>query len=441
MGLAGTGPTGRLAAWATGFRPGPDDLDLAGRALLDTLAVALAARTHPLPRRVAPVLPEPAAWAVAAHVLDFDDLHLPSTTHVSAVCVPAAVASGGGARAFLAGAGVMARLGSMLGWPHYTRGWHATCTAGAPAAAAAAAVAWGLDEEATARALALAVPAAGGVQRAFGTDAKAVQVGQAVAAGLQAARLAAAGVGADPAALDAWLDLVGAGAVADVPDAPAVPGGLAVKLHPCCYALQRPIAAVREVLAGDAPPGPVGAVRVATPRGTTQPLIHHRPTTGLAGKFSLEYAVAATLLDGYPDLASFTDAAVRRPAAQRLLRRVLVEFPGGPAREPGRAGGTGLAGRADGTGPAGRAGAADAGDADGAGLLDGEVTVTVEVGGRIWRSGRLAVPPGAPARPPGPADLAAKAAACGPDVPGLLAGITWEGAADVLRHAVAGSGA
>jgi len=33
----------------------------------------------------------------------------------------------------------MARLGTALGWPHYARGWHATCTAGAPGAAACAA--------------------------------------------------------------------------------------------------------------------------------------------------------------------------------------------------------------------------------------------------------------------------------------------------------------
>ena len=63
------------------------------------------------------------------------------------VCVPTALALGAGARAYLAGAGVMARLGNALGWPHYSAGWHATCTAGAPAAAAGAAVALGLGPE------------------------------------------------------------------------------------------------------------------------------------------------------------------------------------------------------------------------------------------------------------------------------------------------------
>ena len=92
-----------LAEWAHGLRPGPADLDLAGRSLRDTVAVALAARDHPV-TRLAAQLPECARWAVAAHVLDFDDLHMESTTHISAVCVPTALATGGGARAYLAAA-------------------------------------------------------------------------------------------------------------------------------------------------------------------------------------------------------------------------------------------------------------------------------------------------------------------------------------------------
>jgi 2-methylcitrate dehydratase PrpD len=64
------------------------------------------------------------------------------------------------------------------------------------------------------------------------------------------------------------------------------------------------------------------------------PLIHHRPRTGLQGKFSLEYALAACLLDGRLNLATFTDEAVQRPEAQELLVRVTAETsdttPAGP---------------------------------------------------------------------------------------------------------------
>jgi len=71
-----------LAEWAAGLEPEGEDLELAHRSLLDTVAVTLAARDHRV-TRLADGLPEGARWAVAGHVLDFDDLHMPSTTHVS----------------------------------------------------------------------------------------------------------------------------------------------------------------------------------------------------------------------------------------------------------------------------------------------------------------------------------------------------------------------
>ena len=87
-----------LAQWAARLDPAPGDLELADRSLRDTMAVALAARDHRVTRLAAGqgVLPDGARWAVASHILDFDDLHMPSTTHVSAVCVPTALATGGG---------------------------------------------------------------------------------------------------------------------------------------------------------------------------------------------------------------------------------------------------------------------------------------------------------------------------------------------------------
>lgn len=383
-----------LARWAVELTPTPQDLALADRSLLDTLAVAVAARQHPIAPVVAE-LPEAARWATLGHVLDFDDLHMESTTHISVVCVPAALAVGGDARAYLAGAGVMARLGTALGWPHYSAGWHATCTAGAPAAAVAASVALGLDVEATARAIALAVPAAGGVQRAFGTHAKSLQVGFAADAGVRAARLAAAGASTDPAALEQWLALVGGdGARVDL-SGPAVPGGLAIKVFPCCYAMQRPIAAVRETgLAADE----VVRVRLRTPAGTVQPLIHSQPTTGLEGKFSLQYAVATALLDDFSGFASFEDDAVRRAQAARLMEAVEVELTEG-----------------------------------GDGLLAGECAVELDLRAGSTVRTALEVPPGAPGRPPNKQEMAAKVRDCVGELADELLTTTWADAAAVLR--------
>jgi 2-methylcitrate dehydratase PrpD len=384
-----------LAAWATEFEPSVDDLALARRSLLDTLAVMFAAREEPIRELLGP-LSETGRWAALAHVLDFDDLHMASTAHISAVCAPAALATEGGARAYLAGAGAMARLGTALGWPHYTAGWHTTCTAGAPAAAITAAIAHGLDAERTAAAIALAIPAAGGLQRAFGTAAKALQVAFAAEAGVRAAALAAAGAGADPGALDDWIALVGGDAASLELDGPAVPGGLAIKLFPCCYALQRPIAALMTLTPLD--PERVRGVAVRTPTSSVVPLIHRRPTTGLEGKFSLQYGLAATLLDGRPGLASFTDAGVGRPDAQRLIQAVELE-------------------------------SRDRGDH----LLAGEVDIEVRLADGTTRRAALALPPGAPDRPPTDSELREKLESCAPGEADALAGLTWETAAPFLR--------
>ncbi|HVD01735.1 MAG TPA: MmgE/PrpD family protein [Candidatus Dormibacteraeota bacterium] len=386
-----------LAGWAAAYRPDADDRALARRALIDTLAVAVAGRKEPV-ARLAAAEEEAIHWTAAAHALDYDDLHLESTAHVSVVCVPAALLAGGGEAAYLAGAGVMARLGAALGWEHYSRGWHATCTAGAPAAAVAAGVALGLDAPGLARAIALALPAAGGVQRAFGTMAKPLQVGFAVAAGLRAARLAAAGAKADPAALDDWLALVGGDPAAIDLSGPAVPGELAIKLFPCCYALQRPLAALAG-LATD--PETVEAIRVRTPAAALQPLNRHHARTGLEGKFSLEYGLAAALLDHPVNFESFTDRQVQRPEAARLAERVTVEaLPGA------------------------------------SGLLDGEFEAEVVTGSGVERVS-LRLPPGAPGRPPSDAELAAKVADCCGPLAGEVMGLEWPDAGGFLARALA----
>ena len=84
----------QLANWAARFEPTDDDVELARRSLVDTVAVAAAAAGHPV-AELARQLGRAGRWAALAHVLDFDDLHMESTTHVSAVCVPAALAAGG----------------------------------------------------------------------------------------------------------------------------------------------------------------------------------------------------------------------------------------------------------------------------------------------------------------------------------------------------------
>jgi 2-methylcitrate dehydratase PrpD len=53
-------------------------------------------------------------------------------------------------------------------------------------------------------------------------------------------------------------------------------------------------------------------------------LLHTRPRTGLEGKFSMQYCIAAALLDRRIGLLSFSDEQVRRPAAQRLFECIIM---------------------------------------------------------------------------------------------------------------------
>jgi 2-methylcitrate dehydratase PrpD len=128
------------------------------------------------------------------------------------------------------------------------------------------------------------------------------------------------------------------------------------------------------------------------------PLIHHRPETGLQGKFSLEYGLAAALLDGYPGRDSFTDAAVWRPEARRLVELVDTRL------EPG-----------------------------GTGLLDGTFTAEVLADGGHVEEVSLQYPPGSPPRPPSVAQLQAKLTDCLAGLPVDPAGLTWTQAAGLLR--------
>jgi 2-methylcitrate dehydratase PrpD len=66
-------------------------------------------------------------------------------------------------------------------------------------------------------------------------------------------------------------------------------------------------------------------MHIRTSAGALTPLIHLRPQTGLAAKFSMQYAVTAALLDGSVKLSSFTDEAVRRPEVQAFFSRVTTD--------------------------------------------------------------------------------------------------------------------
>jgi 2-methylcitrate dehydratase PrpD len=195
-------------------------------------------------------------------------------------------------------------------------------------------------------ALAIAASMASGSRQNFGTMTKPLHAGLAARDAVLAAQLAANGFSADQGQLEGpvgFLRMYGVDpsseAVISALDGPRVLAqhGLSVKKYPCCYNTHRLADAALALHARgvDASRVQVEAVAATVEPEGQQAVIHHRPRTGLEGKFSSEYVLAACLLDGRVGLSTFTDAAVQRAEAQDLLRRVTISEsptpPWGPA--------------------------------------------------------------------------------------------------------------
>jgi 2-methylcitrate dehydratase PrpD len=342
------------------------------QAFEDTLAVIFAGWEEPVTRKAAGIAPggealrpmraladnpEHTAFVhgVAAHALDYDDVHMGSTTHPSVPIVGALLAAAHGlpnagprmAAAYAVGLAVNLALGRVLGFPHYEKGWHATSTIGPLAGAAATAYLMGLDGTQAAHALAIAAAQAGGLQRNFGTMAKPVQAGLAAAAGYRSAALARAGVTADPDVFGpkGYFDLYGGERLAQQADDTELDisaSGVCVKLYPCCYMSHRPAGAAlqaRKALQhqGKSAAGLASVDIVGIP-GVFTALRVKNARTGAEGKFDGPYVVACALLDGAVTLAHFADEAVRAPERAALAARIaLVERGGGAASGAGGA--------------------------------------------------------------------------------------------------------
>lgn len=344
---------------------GPRELrDYAVRAVVDTVAVAVAAGSEPAVRIVSTVFGaqgggRATVWAdgsktnaanaallngTAAHALDYDDVAEAIHTHPSAVMVPALlnVAEETNATgrqivdAWVVGYEVQSALGAGMDLDrHFGRGWHGTTSIAPLGGAAAVGRLLGLDVDEMRAAIAIAASMAGGSRQNFGTQTKPFHAGLAARDSVLAARLAQAGLTADPSQVEGKLGYLtnfgdgpeGAARVVEEISRPwlLLRTPLDIKPYPCCYRAARTAdAAIQLSARTDLDPERVARVSITMePRGTA-PLIHHRPQTGLQGKFSAEYVFAAGLVDGRVALESFTDAAVQRPLVQSLLSKVAV---------------------------------------------------------------------------------------------------------------------
>jgi 2-methylcitrate dehydratase PrpD len=284
------------------------------------------------------------ANAVAGHALDYDDVALAG--HPSVVLVPAILAEAealgrngrDAACAYVAGYETWAHLVERDDDPLHRKGWHPTAVIGPVAAAAACANLRRLDPETATMALGIAASMSAGVVANFGTMTKPFQAGRAASSGVTAARLADAGLTAAADALEHPVGLLRAlspGGKVDV-ETPLADLGrewrivarrLNVKKYPMCYGTHRAIDAMLDLVsAHDLKPSDVEKVEVSIGRTQTAMLRNHRPVTGLEAKFSIEFAMATSLVARRAGLAQLTDDFVRRPEVQSLMERVAA-FP------------------------------------------------------------------------------------------------------------------
>ena len=340
----------------------PDSTEKAKKALADTFAVIIAGAgsevAEPLLHYInaaqapgtVPILgtgitaaPETAALVngTFGHALDYDDVLSIMPAHPSAVIVAALLASlkgrsvSGAAfiEAYIMGVEVGGNIGIGMTNGHYQRGFHATGTLALFSALAALAKLHALDIPTTQQAFGIASSMSSGLRRNFGTMTKPLHTGIAARSALTAHNLAAAGFSAAPDVLEAKAGFFSTYGVAQSSVDITVKGlgnpyvivdpGLALKKFPCCYASHRAIdglMALRAKLACDA--ASIDKVICRMPPGGMHVLTYPRPVTGLEGKFSLHYPLAAATLDGKCALWTFTDEAVRRREIEALYARI-----------------------------------------------------------------------------------------------------------------------
>jgi len=294
----------------------------------------------------------PAAHAAYAngsldHSIDFDDIDTDSRVHASTIVTPSAFAmaerTGADGRAFVtavvAGNEVATRIG-MGGPEHFQKhGFHATLTAGVFGAAASAAYLLGLDGPATAGAFGIAGDTAGGLNTWIekGTANKHLHAGWASQNGILSAELAALGAEGPTNVFEGRFGLyesLTGHADVDMSRVLASLGSewetpkMAYKAYPSCYWMHGSLDAALEIRSHivDAL-DQIESITAIVPTPTVSIVLEPRetrirPLTPYAGKFSLQYSVAAMLLRGVVNLDTYTAEQMADQAVLDLASRV-----------------------------------------------------------------------------------------------------------------------
>ncbi len=270
--------------------------------------------------------------AVSMHVLDFEPMSNPPT-HAVSPTVPGVLAlaetlQADGKEIIAACAKGFEMQGRVLIAANLERGslpFHTPGVVGVMGSAVAAAHLLRLDATQLAHALGMASSRCSGISANTGTMVKSTHCGNAAAAGVEAALLAKRGFSAHPGIFEAEEGYVATffhqhfdydALLAYGRPYRCVDPGMAIKFYPSKYPTHFAITAALELrpLVGD--PADISQIRILTPE--IEDSDRPQPRSGLEGKYSFQYTVAAALLDGKVGIDTFTD--------ERRFRRDLVEL-------------------------------------------------------------------------------------------------------------------
>lgn len=281
--------------------------------------------------------------ATAGHALEFDDIATFSGHYANPLTAATLAVS-----EKVGGSGRDAVLAWMVGWevirqtampcmdgPRNTllwRGWFNQGFQPTLGVAALTAKLLGLNVTQTRMALANAASSMGGVLKNRGSDTKSFTAGNAAMHGVMAAELAALGFTGNADILDGDDGVIRMMGL-EVGDPQKVLDGLGewdmavqgstLRLHASCGAGHWAQDALQKIVRQrPAQIDEIESITVYLPAFLMDMLPYHQPQTGLEAKYSIEYDLAAIALDGRAGMTQYTDAAVRRPQAQDLIKRV-----------------------------------------------------------------------------------------------------------------------
>ncbi len=281
---------------------------------------------------------------IAIHNDDFDDTYLSPANgvgvHPTVTVLPAALALAESGRrsgkdlltAYHLGAEVESKIADAIVLRNSEDPFHPTGTCGVFGSAAACGKIRGLDRDQLACAIGIAAGQASGLRENFGTMTKSFTAGHAAESGLVAVTLAALGWTASKQILEAPLGFFRT--ENETFDSNRIQGrlgkpwtfsspGISLKRFPS-GALTHPamdtllgIIAQNHIHSAD-----VKAVNVDASSNVFNTLLHHHPSTGLQGKFSMEFCLGILLLQGQAGIGQFTDEVVQRPDVQAMIARI-----------------------------------------------------------------------------------------------------------------------